>query len=255
VLLPEKLLILGWNEKIIMIINDLEHYTPAHTDLTVVASFSQGKEILESECCKLKNMNIQFICADTTERNILDQLMEKSFQHLILLCDEEPDIQVADSKVLVTLLHLRDIKEKTGKQFSIVSEMRDIRNRNLAGEADVVDDFVVSGKMISLYITQLLENKYLNTVFKDLFDPESSEIYLKPASDFVKLNTEVNFYTVLKAAVLKGEVAIGYKLENQLIHNDLEVSNGIVVDPPKSKKIKYTEEDCIIVLAPHQVTV
>ncbi len=251
--LPEKILILGWNSKIIRIINELDNYTSAKSELLVVANFSDGKEILKKDCNKIKNMNIEFTCADTTERSVLDRLLEKPYSHLILLCDEDQDIQVADSKTMVTLLHLRDIKDKTGKHFSIVSEMRDIRNRNLAEEADAVDDFVVSGSLISLYITQLSENRYLNAVFEDLFDPNGSEIYLKSASNFVKLNTDVSFFTVLKAAADKGQVAIGYKIENKIVNDNPEKNHGIVINPFKTDKIKFTEQDCIILLAPHQV--
>jgi hypothetical protein len=248
-LLPEKILILGWNGKITKIINELDNYTPENTELTVAADFEQGSDVLKTECGNLKNMHLKYIFADTTERKILEQLAEKSYQHLIVLSDHNRETHAADSKTLVTLLHLRDIKDKTGKEFSIVSEMRDIRNRNLAEEAGTINDFVVSGKIISLFVTQLSENKYLNAIFEDLFDPAGSELYLKPASDFVELNTEVNFYTVLKAAADKGETAIGYQIESRS-----EINGGITLDPPKSRKIKYTVNDNIIVLAPHQVT-
>jgi len=39
---------------------------------------------------------------------------------------------MSDSRVLVTLLHLREIGGKLGKDLAIVSDMRDVRNRRLA---------------------------------------------------------------------------------------------------------------------------
>ena len=63
--------------------------------------------------------------------------------------------------------------------------MLDVRNRELA-EATKVDDFIVSDHLISLMMTQLSENAELAEVFDDLFDPEGSEIYLKPAGDYVR---------------------------------------------------------------------
>lgn len=41
-------------------------------------------------------------------------------------------MQEADAITLVTLLHLRDIAEKDETPFSIISEMLDLRNRELA---------------------------------------------------------------------------------------------------------------------------
>jgi hypothetical protein len=48
---------------------------------------------------------------------------------------------------LITLLHLRDIGQQSGKTFSIVSEMLDARNRQLA-EVTQADDFIISDRLI-----------------------------------------------------------------------------------------------------------
>ena len=91
----------------------------------------------------------------------------------------------------MTLLHLRDIADRKGVDLSIVSEMLDVRNRHLA-EVTRADDFIVSDRIVSLMLAQISENKALNAVFADLFDPEGSEIYLKPAGDYVALDTPVD---------------------------------------------------------------
>ena len=70
--------------------------------------------------------------------------------------------------------------------FSIVSEMLDMRNRDLA-EVTRADDFIVSDRLVSLLLTQIAENQDLTAVFADLFDAEGSELYLKPAADYVRL--------------------------------------------------------------------
>lgn len=52
--------------------------------------------------------------------------------------------QVADSRTMIKLLHLCDISNKCEDcPFSIVTEMLDLRNRELA-EITEVDDFIVS---------------------------------------------------------------------------------------------------------------
>ena len=102
-----------------------------------------------------------------------------SFNHIILLCyDKYEDIQQSDSLTLVTLLHLRNISEQTGKDLSIVSEMLDIRYRELA-EVTKADDFVVSDKLISLLISQVSENKKLMSVFNDIFDAVCQALFFK----------------------------------------------------------------------------
>jgi hypothetical protein len=152
---------------------------------------------------------------------------------------------IADSRNLVTLLHLRDMERQIGDRFSVVSEMADDRNRTLA-QVTKADDFVVGDKLISLLMTQISENKRLADVFGDLFDPDGSEIYLKPAGYYVRLGMPVTYYTVVEAARRRGEVAIGYRLA---AHAHQPPAYGVVINPDKGQQVVLTPEDRVIVLA------
>ena len=109
------------------------------------------------------------------------------------------DVQTADSRTLVTLLHVRDILRKLGSDAPVVSEMLDDRNRVLASVADV-DDVVVSGEIVSLVVTQLSEDGRLEAVFKELLGAEGSEIYLRPAEWYVQPGEDVTWATVVAGA-------------------------------------------------------
>ena len=244
---PEKSLILGWNWRAPAIINELDHYVTPGSEVCVVADREDGKAHINLRCPDLKNQTVRFIQGDTTDRRLLDTLQIESFDHIIILCySEDLPMQQADARTLVTLLHLRDISDKAGHPFSITSEMLDIHNRNLAAVTRA-DDFIVSDALVSLLMAQVAENKALNAVFKDLFDPEGSEIYLKPANQYVKIGAPVNFYTVVEAARRRDEVAIGYRLKAAL--GDASLAYGVVVNPDKSAIVTFSEQDRIIVLA------
>ncbi len=124
--------------------------------------------------------------------------------------------------------------------------MLDVRNRELAAVTQA-DDFIVSNKLTSLMLAQVSENRDLNVVFADLFDPEGSEIYLKPAGEYVEIGREVNFYTVVAAARRREEVAIGFRLAAHA--GDAAKAYGVAVNPKKSAKLAFTEKDWMIVLA------
>ncbi len=96
-------------------------------------------------------------------------------------------------------------------------------------------------------LSQISENKELNAVFTDLFDPEGSEIYLKPASNYVEAGQPLNFYTVVEAARRRGEVALGYRLKAQ--ETDADQAYGVTMNPKKSESVTFSEGDRIIVLA------
>ncbi|MBU1878703.1 MAG: potassium transporter TrkA, partial [Chloroflexi bacterium] len=196
---------------------------------------------------QLRNQTIEFLQGDITDRQVLNRLPFETIDHVILLAYSDTlEPQKADAHTLITLLHLRDIDERLGHRFSIVSEMLDVRNQELA-QVTRADDFVVSARLISLILSQVSEHKALGPVFADLFDPDGSEIYLKPAGDYVTPGQPVNFYTVLEAARQRGEVALGYRVVAQA--NDAKKGYGVVVNPDKSVPITFAEGDCIIVLA------
>jgi hypothetical protein len=244
---PEKTLLMGWNWKAPSIIRELDNYVTQGSVITIVAAADGIQEKLDELSTDLKNLKLTFREGDITDRKNLESLELGSFEHIILLCySDDLAVQKADARTMITLLHLRDISEKTGHNFSIVSEMLDIRNRNLA-EVSQADDFIVSDKLISLMMAQVSENKALNSVFQDIFDTDGSEIYLKPLSEYVETGKAVNFYTIIESAKRKNETAIGYRLMADA--RNASQAYGIHLNPDKSEKVILSDSDKIIVLA------
>jgi hypothetical protein len=240
-------LILGWNQRAPSIINELEAYVTMGSQVSVIADYEDGKAYLARLCPDLKHIQLTYQVDDTTDRRVLEGISPHTYHYVIVLSySDTRGIQDADACTLMTLLHLRDMQEKSGQDFAIVSEMQDVQNRALA-EVTQADDFIVSDRIISLILTQVSENKRLNAVFTDIFDPDGSEIYLKQAGHYVKMGEPVNFYTVVAAAARRGEVAIGYRLKKYA--GQAEKSYGVRVNPDKSEKIAYGPGDRFIVLA------
>jgi len=249
---PEKALILGWNRSATIIVRELDAYVARGSRLTVVADpsaspqvASAGDEVKEA-ARGLHNQKVTFVRGDTTDRHLLDNLKIADYDHVIVLSYAGLEVQEADAKTLVTLLHLRDIAERDETPFSIVSEMLDLRNRELA-EVTQVDDFIVSDHLVSLMMAQLSEDAALYDVFADIFDPEGSEIYLKPIGDYVQTGVPVNVYTLIEAARARGEIAIGYRLVAETAEKDK--SYGVHTNPKKSEQVTFTPEDHIVVVA------
>ncbi len=241
---PERGLILDWNASAPTIIRELDNYVAKGSTVTVVADESFEGEA--QSLGELANQQLIFQAGNTTNRQLLDGLNIQDYDHVIVLADTNLGTQKADARTLVTLLHLRDIAEKDETPFSIVSEMLDLRNRKLAEVANV-DDFIVSDHLISLMVTQLSENSDLHDVFTDLFDPEGSEIYLKPATDYVMTGQAVNFFTITEAARRRGETALGYRITAEA--RDQSKSYGVRTNPKKSDMVTFAPEDKVIVLS------
>ena len=124
--------------------------------------------------------------------------------------------------------------------------MLDVRNRELA-EVTKADDCIVSERLVRLMMTQIAENKELALVLDDLFDPEGSEIYLKPANDWVQPGVFVSYATVVEAARRRGEIAIGDRLAS--LERDAAHAYGVKVNPSKSTMLTLGPADKIVVVA------
>jgi hypothetical protein len=178
---------------------------------------------------------------------MLEELEVPSYDHVVVLSySDDLDHREADSRTLVTLLHLREIADRDGRSFSIVSEMLDDRNRELA-EITRADDFIVSDRLVSLMMCQVSENRELSAVFEELINPEGSELYLKPGGEYVEPGAPLNFYTVVEAARRRGEVAVGYRVKEEA--GNPNRNYGVHLNPDKSRPITLSEGDRVILLS------
>ena len=244
---PERALILGWNWRAASIINELDNYVAPGSHVHVVADYPEVQEVIAAQCTSLKNQMLTFTEGDTTDRRMLDSLDIPAYSHIITLSySDSMTVQQADARTLITLLHLRDIASRCSQALSIVSEMLDMRNRNLA-EVTHADDFIVSDRLISLVLAQISENRQLNHVFADIFDAAGSEIYLKPASDYVEPGVALNFYTVLEAAARRNEIALGYR--RKMGGADGLATYTVAINPNKAAEVVFTAGDSVIVFA------
>lgn len=243
----EKILIVGWNNRARYIIKELDNYVPKGSHVKVVSKFSDAEKIVNNLNSKVSNISLEFEVQDTTDQETLGNMGLEDYDYIILLCYQNYfPIQEADAQTLITLLHLRNFNEIHKNRYKIVSEMLDIRNRQLADITNA-DDFIVSDKLVSLLMSQVAENKYLMRVFEDLFDADGSEIYIKPANQYVQPGIKMDFYTVLESAARKNEVAIGYRNISKAKIADEQY--GVVLNPKKSDEFVLEEDDMVIVLS------
>jgi voltage-gated potassium channel Kch len=246
---PERTLMLGWNRRGPMIALELSRYVAPGSLLTVAADTPELEADFEALVLAGDNLRVEMKRIDTSRRAEIEALDPGSYDHVLVLgYSDHMAAQPADTRTLVTLLHLRRIGEDRHKAINVVSEMIDVRNRELA-EVAKIDDFVVSNKLVSLMLAQASENEHLEEIFKDLLDEEGSEICLRPASDYVRLGETLSFYEVTEAARRRGEVAIGHHVPASASADDARRMGGIVINVSKAEPLTYTANDRIVVLA------
>ena len=160
---------------------------------------------------RMKRQKVRFADGDITHSATLAAVKAATFEHVILLSYSDLPIQEADAKTLITLLHLRNLADAAGVRLSIVSEMMDMREPRAGADrarrrfhrerqAGQPDDVAAVGEQEPREGVQ------------GAVQLGRQEIYIRPMTDYIKLGSTVDFYTVLEAAAQRGETAIGYRL-------------------------------------------
>ncbi|WP_417563239.1 CASTOR/POLLUX-related putative ion channel [Microbacterium sp.] len=123
---PERFLVLGENRMLPSMLRELDAYVAPGSVATIVTRDEPGA------LPTLSRLRATAQQGNATERSTLEALDPTSFDHIIVLADTTIDVQRADSRTLVTLLQLRGIAARNGGDLSVVTEMLDDANRELA---------------------------------------------------------------------------------------------------------------------------
>jgi voltage-gated potassium channel Kch len=244
----ERTLMLGWNRRGPVIAFELSRYVAPGSLLTIAADTPELQDEVAALQIAGSNLTVEYGAIDTSHRATLEGLDIPSYDHVLVLgYSDHMEAQPTDTRTLVTLLHLRKIAEAAGTKINVVSEMIDVRNRELA-EVTRADDFVVSNKLVSLMLAQASENENLSAIFDDLLDEQGSEIYMRPAEHYIELGRPVSFATVAEACRRRSEIALGH-VRKRAAGPDTRNMGGVVVNPRKGETVTYEDGDRIIVLA------
>jgi voltage-gated potassium channel Kch len=245
---PEQTLILGWNRRAPIIASELSRYVGPGSLLTIAADVPDIEQAVADIIVDSGDLKIELKKVNTGRWADISSLDPLSYDHILVLAhNDHMSAQAADTRTLVSLLHLRKMKEPGNRSISIVSEIVDVRNRTLASVTNI-NDFVVSNKLVGLMLAQASENEHLEAIFKDLLDDGGSEISMRPAENYVTLGQDTTYQEAVQAALARGEVAIGHHIMNQTGADGVGQS-GIIINPIKSTAFRYNAEDRIIVLA------
>jgi hypothetical protein len=248
----ERNLILGWNNKAPLIAKELDTYVARGSELHILTNSDKIIQFINEQLVnELTEQQIFVHSGNLTNKFDLEKLNLFSYNYVILLAKEASEqqnlVEEADAECLICLLYLQDIIQKSNneKTFSIVAEMYDIRNRELAN-ITCADDFIVGPNLIPKYFSQLSENKNTKKVCDVLLTAGGPDIYLCPASMFIPLGTPISYYQILQETLKYQCLAIGYRLMKYL-HDETRFY-GIVLNPDKQEQIIFSQNDKIIVL-------
>ena len=237
---PQRTLILGNGELLALVLKELDNYVaPGSVVVAANPVWDEGEQIASQ--LDLQRIRLEQKTCDIFSRPVLRDLVKEVPDNVLILTDYGCDDEKADANTLLLLLHLSNIADTEGLDFTVASEMRKVENQELA-KMTRVNDFVVSSNITALMMTQISQNRQQRLFLEDLLDEDGSEFYRKPICRYVQCGVPMDFYTVVAAAARYGEIAVGYQL----------VRGGkykTICNPNKDESITFGPEDALIVIA------
>ncbi len=252
---PDKQLIIGWNSKSPLIVEEYAKFVAPDSQIDLLVK--EISEEIKNSVAKLRKkyptIKLRSLSANLSGENILEKLAPEQYDSVIFLAEEKENIEEVDARTISLLLRFRQYFKKSfsakGERVStqLITEIMNSENTELVLETGV-KDFLISNQFVSKMMAQVSQEPDVMRVYENLFSPEGSEIYLKPASIyFENFPQKVSFADCIQVALSKGETCFGIRIAAQ----ETEEKNGYGVHlvPKQSQVFELKEEDSLIVLA------
>ena len=245
----ERTLIIGWSPVANLVVKEIEnHVAPGSELLVLIDPDNHEAAEVQSDLdgVGLARQTVSIHSGSTISRPVIAEVMGGDpFDHVMILCERsEFDLDEADARVLLTLMHVRALAPESSS--NVIAELADPNDVELGRQGDS-SEFIVSMQLISLLLAQLSESPHLADVFADLFDGSGAAVAMHPVERYVPLG-ESDFESVIAAARNWGVVAIGYRVVGAGKESGA-LAGGIRMNPPKSEKVEFQSGDLVVVIA------
>ena len=187
-----------------------------------------------------ERLALSFVEFDLAEAWRLETFDVGSFDVIFIVADETDKTIDADSKTIMLLLLLGEIKSKAGELAfpPVVAELLNSESKLLC-EGTPLTDAIVSTEILSIQLAQLVRDPFLDTLYKELLNAGGIEIGLRRIDHYVNVSESVTMADVTRSALRFNEVALGYRSQTE----------GVVINPQKDTTRTFSEGDLLIVLA------
>ncbi|RLA14421.1 MAG: hypothetical protein DRQ52_04250 [Gammaproteobacteria bacterium] len=244
---PARVLLIGWTDILYDILQELDAHASRGTEVTILSNISEEKareRVAGHQTSDLKNLALTFQEGDAVMRAAYEDVDISSFKSIVVLADQSDDQkggeEGADTRTLRILLRLSDLRKQVDSHVHTVAELLDENNRNLLTGLGV-DDIVVSSEIVSAQLAQIARQEVLAPIYRELLSAGGVEISLRPAGDYVKLDTDCSFSDLIYAGQQKMEIALGLRLARE--------GGEVLLNPPRHTRWRLGENDKVIVLA------
>ncbi|MCI2048339.1 MAG: hypothetical protein LKJ76_01295 [Lachnospiraceae bacterium] len=188
------------------------------------------------------------------QETIQELLVRNDITNVLLVCPDGDNAKTSDAATMKLLLLLRDCvttaERKLGRELIITSELNLADDQKLMQITDI-NDFVVGNEIANKILAQVSNEPNLDEIFKELLTEKGAEIYLRPVSDYIGIESckKVSFGTMTSVVMHNNDVLIGWtRLQNGKKTYELNPlkSSTNIFDPEREKDIRTRDELIVI---------
>ena len=233
----KKVLILGWNNRLPALINELGTYDDLQFDVTLVSILNpkEREKKVRQYVGAASRVNCTHVEADFMEEAELREINPENFDHILFMSsDMLSDIEEADARTIVGKVLLDEILKEQHKKPQILLELANPDNNNLIKSEN--SEVIISPVILSHLLAQVAMRRELQTIYTDLFTVGGAEIEFRKLSQYEIETGEYTFREIQEITTSFGETAIG-------VHRH---QYGLYLNPSKNNSYSLTENDKIV---------
>lgn len=226
----ENILVCGWRSGTMPeFLTELDAILPRGSSVTIVDEHAPdlSSKAVASEM-KMKNVALSTIKKSAADYETLEQLLgarQKPFDHVLVLSSalgqdetsgvETPDVE-EDSKALTSLCYINALlaeREDGGSSLTTVTvEFVNDKVADIARVDNSVTNIIMPHALSAHIAAQTVRDSRLNTVWTELLSQDGKEVYLRPASVYLKSRSGVASFAAITtdAASERDEIVLGF---------------------------------------------
>jgi hypothetical protein len=273
---PQNILLIGFRRDLDDMINEINEWVAPGSKVHLFNDTPVDKrmQILEAGGLKesLPNITIEHTVGNPIFYKDVVKVEPQTRTATIILTEkvEDRDGLSSDSRTLVTSLLVRHLQKleygphEMATKCKLVCEIMDPRTENLLSMASA-NDFICANNFVSMALGQISEEAGTHTLIYELFNPEGSEMHIKPIYLYTEHGSTLSFWELVAKARTRAEICLGYYLKGSTsvervgdrptakewnAGGNYPPYDDITLNPfKKEERITFWEGDMVIVLS------
>jgi len=241
---PMKLLVIGWHDSGEILLKELDMQLPSGSRVQVAYNEDFVPNETRLGSMETNRISVDFSTGLTHTSAFLESIDLIAIDAIIILgYRTNLDIHQADTLSLMSLVNLRYLADFRNTKIEIATELLDSTNRKIA-QRSRAEDFIASEDLITMAMTQLVENPQLENIFNLILTSDGPEFHIRSSDAYGATDKPLSFEELVRRGMLKKELVVG------LLRKSSRYPNGkLELSPEKSSIFTLQKNDGIVVLA------